>query len=110
MCGGSGIRNPSSSMSSAHEGNISSHWGCITPQEMVRRFWETTLRGGYAGHGETYVDIRRIFSGGPMAGSGMGTLPRVLGSCIRFWKELPPGGLAYAGRRVLCEPGEAAER
>ena len=28
----------------------------ISGQELVRRFWEATVRGGYAGHGETYVN------------------------------------------------------
>ena len=28
--------------------------GNISGEEMVRRFWECSLRGGYAGHGETY--------------------------------------------------------
>lgn len=38
-----------------YEGNIEHDWGNISAQEMVRRFWEITVRGGYAGHGETYV-------------------------------------------------------
>ena len=40
----------------AYEGNIDQAWGNITGQELVRRFWEASLRGGYAGHGETYMD------------------------------------------------------
>jgi hypothetical protein len=38
-----------------YEGNIDHDWGNISGKELVRRFWETTLRGGYAGHGETFV-------------------------------------------------------
>lgn len=38
-----------------YEGNIEHDWGNITGQEMVRRFWEITLRGAYAGHGETFT-------------------------------------------------------
>lgn len=38
----------------AYEGNLPLGWGNITGEEMVRRFWEAFLRGGYAGHGETY--------------------------------------------------------
>jgi len=38
-----------------YEGNIPRQWGCITAEEMVRRFWETAVRGGYCGHGETYL-------------------------------------------------------
>jgi len=39
-----------------YEGNIPNGWGNITAEELVRRFWETTLRGGYCGHGETYLN------------------------------------------------------
>lgn len=38
----------------AYEGNIDLGWGNISGQELTRRFWESCLRGGYAGHGETY--------------------------------------------------------
>lgn len=38
-----------------YEGNIPMAWGNITAQEMVHRFWEGTARGGYVGHGETYL-------------------------------------------------------
>ena len=44
----------------AYEGNIQHGWGNITGQELVRRFWEATVRGGYAGHGETYLSDDRI--------------------------------------------------
>jgi hypothetical protein len=39
-----------------YEGNIWPCWGNITAQELVHRFWTTVMRGGYAGHGETYAD------------------------------------------------------
>jgi Domain of unknown function (DUF5060)/Domain of unknown function (DUF5605)/Protein of unknown function (DUF4038) len=38
-----------------YEGNIPNSWGNITPEEMTHRFWEGSVRGGYVGHGETYV-------------------------------------------------------
>ncbi len=38
-----------------YEGDIQFGWGDLTPQEMLRRFWETAIRGGYPGHGETYL-------------------------------------------------------
>jgi len=38
----------------AYEGDIDQGWGNITGEEMVRRFWEGAVRGGYVGHGETY--------------------------------------------------------
>jgi hypothetical protein len=37
-----------------YEGNIWPAWGNITARELVHRFWTTLMRGGYAGHGETY--------------------------------------------------------
>lgn len=44
----------------AYEGNIDMGWGNISGQELTRRFWEASLRGGYAGHGETYVNPEDI--------------------------------------------------
>jgi hypothetical protein len=38
----------------AYEGDIDQGWGNISGQELVRRFWEAAVRGGYATHGETY--------------------------------------------------------
>ncbi|MCR5776086.1 MAG: DUF5605 domain-containing protein [Lachnospiraceae bacterium] len=40
----------------AYEGNIEFGWGNITGEELLRRFWEGALRGGYPGHGETYLN------------------------------------------------------
>lgn len=40
----------------AYEGNLDMGWGNISGQELTRRFWEASLRGGYAGHGETFLD------------------------------------------------------
>lgn len=39
-----------------YEGTLYQSWGNISAEELVHRFWITTLRGGYAGHGETYAD------------------------------------------------------
>ena len=39
----------------AYEGDIDQGWGNITGEELVRRFWEGAVRGGYVGHGETYL-------------------------------------------------------
>ena len=43
-----------------YEGDIPYIWGELTEQEMTNRFWEGTLRGGYVGHGETYLDSEDI--------------------------------------------------
>lgn len=56
----------------AYEGNIDQGWGNITGEEMTRRFWEGALRGGYVGHGETYVaddDVLWWSKGGELHGS-----------------------------------------
>lgn len=37
-----------------YEGDLEYEWGSISAQEVVRRVWETNLRGGYYTHGETY--------------------------------------------------------
>ena len=55
----------------AYEGNINHCWGNISGKELVRRFWEAAVRGGYAGHGETYVhpdDILWWSHGGELHG------------------------------------------
>lgn len=43
-----------------YEGDIQHGWGNLTAEELVRRFWEATVRGGYGGHGETYLNERAI--------------------------------------------------
>lgn len=43
-----------------YEGNIQYGWGNISGEELVRRFWEATCRGGYAGHGETYMNPQEV--------------------------------------------------
>lgn len=40
----------------AYEGNIDMGWGNISGKELVRRFWEGSLRGGSVGHGETFLN------------------------------------------------------
>lgn len=55
----------------AYEGDINHGWGNITGEEMVRRFWEGTVRGGYVGHGETYLNAEEILwwsKGGNLSG------------------------------------------
>ena len=55
-----------------YEGNIDHCWGNITGEEMTRRFWEGTVRGGYMGHGETYVcpeDVLWWSHGGALKGT-----------------------------------------
>lgn len=75
-----------------YEGDIPHGWGDITAQELVRRFWVGTVRGGYVGHGETYLhpqDILWWSHGGVLRGESP---PR-----IAFLRQIieggPPGGL-----------------
>lgn len=39
-----------------YEGNIPYNWGNISAFELVNRFWKTFCMGGYASHGETYME------------------------------------------------------
>jgi hypothetical protein len=43
-----------------YEGNIDRGWGNIPALELVHRFWDGFARGGYVGHGETYVHAQDI--------------------------------------------------
>lgn len=57
-----------------YEGNIEYGWGNLTAEELVRRFWEGMLRGGYVGHGETYLhpeDILWWSKGGELYGESL---------------------------------------
>ena len=54
-----------------YEGNIWPAWGNISARELVHRFWITVMRGGYAGHGETFAhpeDIIWWAKGGKLYG------------------------------------------
>jgi hypothetical protein len=78
----------------AYEGNIRHGWGNISGQELTRRFWEATVRGGYAGHGETYEhpnDILWWSHGGVLYGDSH---PR-LKFLLQILKEIPGTGLKH---------------
>ena len=54
-----------------YEGDINWGWGNLTAEELMRRSWEAYVRGGYPGHGETYVspdDILWWSKGGILKG------------------------------------------
>ena len=54
-----------------YEGDINWGWGNITAEELVRRAWECYIRGGYPGHGETYMaqdDVLWWSKGGALKG------------------------------------------
>jgi hypothetical protein len=66
-----------------YEGDLDQGWGNLTAEDMVRRFWEITLRGGYATHGETFYRADEAIwwsKGGELIGESL--------SRIRFLKSL----------------------
>lgn len=78
----------------AYEGNIEHGWGNISGQELVRRFWQACMRGGYGGHGETYIDDEDVLwwsHGGPLHG----TAPERLRFLRDIMTEIPGCGLKY---------------
>ncbi len=84
-----------------YEGNLELGWGNITGQELVRRFWEGMLRGGYCGHGETFLAEDEILwwsHGGPLKGE---SVPR-LRFLLDILKEVP-GGYVKEGQGIFDE-------
>jgi hypothetical protein len=76
----------------AYEGNIDQGWGNITGEEMTRRFWEGAVRGGYVGHGETYLDANDVLwwaKGGTLKG----TSPERIAFLRRVIEQSPGGRL-----------------
>jgi hypothetical protein len=79
-----------------YEGNIDRAWGNLTPQEMSHRVWEGTARGGWVGHGETYLDPDDVLwwsKGGGLRGES----PARIGFLRRILAEAPPW-LEYTDR------------
>ena len=104
-----------------YEGDLDQGWGSLTGEELVLRFWQVVLRGGYATHGETFWrDDEVVFwaKGGELRGE---SLPR-----IAFLRELiaasPTGRIdalpsqfdavwgGAAGRYVLIHFGRGRPR
>lgn len=76
----------------AYEGNIQHGWGNISGQEMTRRFWEAFCRGGYPGHGETYLKDDEILwwsHGGKLHGES----PERIRFLKKIMDETPAPGL-----------------
>jgi hypothetical protein len=74
-----------------YEGNVPHPWGNITARELVHRFWVMVAGGGYATHGETYVDAGDVLwwsKGGILHGE---SAPRI--AFLRRLIEERPGGL-----------------
>ncbi len=77
-----------------YEGNIQFAWGNISAQELTRRFWEALCRGGYGGHGETYVGEDLWWSHG---GELKGESPARIAFMRKVLEEAPAGGLKPKG-------------
>jgi hypothetical protein len=76
----------------AYEGDIDQGWGNITGEEMVRRFWEGAVRGGYVGHGETFLNETEDLwwsKGGNLVGSS----PARIGFLAGILAQAPDGVL-----------------
>lgn len=85
-----------------YEGDIDQGWGNISGQELVRRYWEAALRGGYATHGETFVghdDILWWSHGGALHGESPARI-RFLGEIL---KQTPGAGLRILENRSWDE-------
>ena len=54
-----------------YEGNVPLGWGNISAREMVHRFWDVALNGGYPGHSEVYLTPEHVMwwnKGGTLKG------------------------------------------
>jgi len=84
-----------------YEGNINWGWGNLTGEELTRRMWEGTVRGGYFGHGETYLNDREELwwsKGGELIGESparIDFLRRILEDSPAAGLSPNPGGLSY---------------
>ncbi len=80
-----------------YEGDIEKQWGNISAQEMVHRFWQGTVGGGYVGHGETYLhpdDVLWWAKGGVLHGQS----PARIAFLAEMLADLPPQGLTPIDR------------
>ena len=69
-----------------YEGDIDSRWGQLSGEEMTFVFWNATIGGGYATHGESYKRSPWISYGGHLTGSSP--------SRIAFLREIVESGPA----------------
>jgi hypothetical protein len=95
-----------------YEGNITEAWGNISAEELVNRFWTTVLRGGYAGHGETFrhpEDLIWWAKGGELRGEAwkrIGFMREVLEADARNGFEPIETGMRFAGRVSAARDGD----
>lgn len=75
-----------------YEGNIKSRWGQLSAEELVFRFWNSTVAGTYAGHGETYKSDDQVLwwsKGGVLKGQS----PARLAFLKQVLDDAPAGGI-----------------
>lgn len=96
----------------AYEGNLEHIWGCITAQEMTRRFWKAICSGAYCTHGETFYsddDILWWARGGVLKGQS----PERIAFCRRIVESLPghlEGELSFLHGLLPLREAPEAER
>lgn len=86
-----------------YEGDVPHAWGNLTGEELVRRFWEATVRGGYLSHGETYLDPGDVLwwsKGGALKGES----PDRLAFLRQILDELPAGLTPVPGSSAIGLP------
>ena len=91
-----------------YEGNLPYSWGNLSGRELVRRFWEAAVRGGYAGHGETYYrDDEQIWwaKGGELIGEA----PDRIAFLRQVIEESPCGVLDPIALEETDVPGAGIE-
>lgn len=87
-----------------YEGNIQFGWGNISGRELLRRFWEASCRGGYAGHGETLMNPENVLwwsHGGALRGESY----KRFGFLYDILRETPGLGLAPYDLKWDCVCG-----
>lgn len=92
-----------------YEGNIERRWGNITGRELVHRFWQGVVYGGYVGHGETFVHPKDILwwsKGGKLYGQS----PRRIAFLRKILEQAPRAPLEPIsmgrGNDALARPGQ----
>lgn len=72
----------------SYEGNLEHFWGCITGEEMSRRFWRAVCCGAYCTHGETFYSDDEVLwwsRGGKLKGDS----PKRIAFCRKIVESLP---------------------
>ena len=85
-----------------YEGNIPEGFGRLSARELVRRFWECAVRGGYGGHGETYrhpEDVIWWSHGGELHGES----PERIRFLLNILRETPGIGLKQHKEKNMFE-------